>query len=346
MRAQDARRSRASGAEPAGARTIARVHTRGVHRRDRAAPATARTATGPGSATARATTRSSTGCTRRPPLVAVPSVAAAEAVWSGRPDHAFNAAGRPPPRDAGARERVLRLRRSRRSRSRGSSSAGPSASPTSTSTSTTATGRRRSSGTTRACSRSRSTSTAAVVLPGTGGPVRARRPVGAGQRDQRPAAAGTGDAGWLRRVPRRRPRRRRARSGPTSSSPSSGATRTTSDPLAQLRAHDGRLPARRRATVHGLAHDVCRRTLGRDRRRRLPVGAGGPARLDALVRRDGRRRRRPRRRAAAGLGPSARRSAWDGPVPTTFCETAARSLAGRRGGASRSAATLSAILGG
>ena len=81
------------GAEPAGDELLARVHTEAfIDATDARGPRRGRRL-GAGSATARATTRSSPTCTRRRALVCGASVRAAEAVWTGGHDHAFNAAG-------------------------------------------------------------------------------------------------------------------------------------------------------------------------------------------------------------------------------------------------------------
>ena len=73
----------------------------------------------------------------------------------------------------------------------------PNGSPTSTSTSTTATGSNGSSGTTPGYSPSRCTRPARRCSRGPGGR-RHRRAVRDRRRGERPAASGTGDAGWLR----------------------------------------------------------------------------------------------------------------------------------------------------
>ena len=124
--------------------------TRRSTSRRRRPPGAGRRATGPGSATARGTTRSSTGCTRparsspappwRPPA---PSGAASGSTRST--PRAASITRCPPGRAASASTTT------RPSRSPGCSGKAPSGSPTSTSTSTTATASRRSSGTSPAC---------------------------------------------------------------------------------------------------------------------------------------------------------------------------------------------------
>ena len=257
---------------------------------------------------------------------------AAEAVWTGGHDHAFNAAGglhhAMPARASGfcvyddpAVAIAWLLDRV------------PSGSPTSTSTSTTATGRRRSSGTTRACSRSRSTSTARCSSRARGARPSAAVRRAPGSAINVPLPPGTGDAGWLERVPTRWcPAPSRA-FGPDVLVTQLGCDTHHTDPLAHAPAHDGAYREAAR-TVHDAGARRRRRTMGRDRRRRLPVGAGRPARVDALVRRDGRRRRRSRRRPPGARGSSARRIDARRPGPDHVLRTAARSLAGRRRGAS------------
>ena len=94
----------------------------------------------------------------------------------------------------------------------------------------------------------------------------------AGHRDQRRLPPGPGDAGWLRRVPRRGAAAA-ARSGPRCWSPSTAATRTPStrcrpDALGRRAARG--LPRAARARPRAV-----RRALGRHRRRRLRPGRGG-----------------------------------------------------------------------
>ena len=287
----------------------ARPHAR-VRRRDAAGRPRRGRATGGGSATAPATTRSSTGCTRRARSWRAP--ASRPPARSGR-----GASSTRSTRRAACTTRCPRARpgsactTTRPSRSPGCWSTARSASPTSTWTCTTATARRRSSTTTRACSRSRSTSTRRWFFPGTGSYERGGR-----------GAAGTRSTCRSRRA--RATTRGSPRSGPSSRRwcgalepdvlvTQLGVRHPPHRPAGAAAAHDRGVPGGGGEAARAGARGG-RRPVGRDRRRRLPVGAGRSARVDDRLRRDGGRRdprRAPRGVDREGGVRAARRSADD-----------------------------------
>ena len=123
-----------------------------------------------------------------------------------------------------------------------------------------------------------------LFFPGTGRGVGARRPRRGRLRDQRAAPAGDGGRGMARGVPRGRAARRRAvRTGHPRDPARMRHARDRSARAAP--AHHPRLP-RVRAGVARAGAPSRRRSVGRDRRRRLPVGARRSPRVDPRVRGD------------------------------------------------------------
>ena len=223
----------------------------------RGAPATARTGPGAGSATGPATTRSSPTCTRRPRSWPAPRVAAARAVVEGRAQHAFNAAGglhhAMPGRasgfcvyddpavgdrvDARARRRADRVRRRRRAPRRRRAG-------------------RSSTTTPRAHGLDPRVRARGRFFPGTG----SRRANGAGDGrghgGQRPVAARHRRRRVARRVPRRRAARPSAHFAPGRPRDAARVRHAPHRPARAAAAHHAPPTARRRPTLHGLAHEA------------------------------------------------------------------------------------------
>ena len=132
-------------------------------------------------------------------------------------------------------------------------------------------------------------------FPGTGGLSERGGPDAPGSAVNVPLPPGTSDEGWLEAFRAAVPPIVRA-FGPDVLVTQLGCDTHASDPLAHLGLttdayRDGRVDAARARARRG------RRTMGRDGRRRLPVGAGRAACVDHLLRRDGRcdaARRAPR----------------------------------------------------